>query len=88
MQLYRFIQKGKAGLNILTQEEKKMLIPYVRSETRTQYFRIENGTAAELEALGILARYTGVGHLMSGIAYGISEWAYQYLIKKQHLLNI
>ena len=84
---YLFIQKRKSRLKSLTKEEKDILRRYMLGVTRTQHFAVENGTVAELEALGILISYVQQYNIIKGVPYGIADWALKYLKSNSHLLN-
>ncbi|MBI3319988.1 MAG: superinfection exclusion B family protein [Candidatus Omnitrophica bacterium] len=60
---------------------------YVEGKTRTQYFQIEDGVIQGLVAVDVLYRSAQVGHLLSGFAYNIQPWAWEYLNRHPDLLS-
>ena len=84
---YLFIQKGKARLRSLTEEEKNILRKYVTGQSRTHHFSSMDGAASELETFGILVSSGEHYHVMQGIPYGISDWALKYLKDNSRLLK-
>jgi len=84
---HRTLKRRQARLRDLTPQERTALRRYIRDKTRTQYFQIEDGVIQGLEAVDVLYRSAQVGHLISGFAYNIQPWAWEYLNQHPELLS-
>lgn len=73
-------------LKNLSNDEKEILIPYIRQRVRTQYHSIDNGVANGLEAKHVLYQASSVGN--GGFPYNIQDIAYDYLLKHPQLLEL
>jgi hypothetical protein len=74
-------------LHDLTPHEKTILREYIDNETRTQYLSIGNGVVSGLVHEKILYRSANIGNL-SGFAYNIQPWAFDYLRQHPELLGL
>ena len=81
------VYHGKKRLKALTPEEKEILSYFIKNQTRSQALQIQDGTVAALQAEKIIARASQLGSL-HGFSYIIQPWAWEYLNKNQHLLEI
>lgn len=83
-------EKGKSllrRLNNLSPNEKGLLKQYIDGATKTQYFDIQDGVAAGLNAAGILFRPTDVGDFVDGFAFNLQPWVWNHLQKNPQLLE-
>ncbi|HUN28582.1 MAG TPA: superinfection exclusion B family protein [Alphaproteobacteria bacterium] len=85
---YRLRRSRKKRLHSLTVEEKQILRAYIKGQTRTRYFDITDGVVKGLEQETIIYRSSDVGHLVSGFAYNIQPWAWNYLNDHRDLLGL
>jgi len=74
-------------LHRLTEEEKHILRFYIVNKTKTNVLRIDNGVAQGLVAAGIIYQAACIGSAIYGFAYNISDFAWEYLNKNNHLLE-
>lgn len=74
-------------LHDLTPHEKIILKKYIDHETRTQYLSIGDGVVSGLVHEEILYRSVNIGNL-SGFAYNIQPWAFDYLRQHPELLGL
>jgi hypothetical protein len=70
----------------LTPDEQLVLAPYIFGRETTQNFHLENGVVGGLVAKGILYHASRMGHLRTGFAFNLHDWARDYLTANQHLL--
>jgi hypothetical protein len=80
------IRRGQDRLHHLTSEEKKLLQSYVKRGTRTRRWNVGSGVVNGLVRMGILFSSSNIGSQVEGFAYGISEWAFEYLNAHQELI--
>lgn len=73
-------------LHDLTAHEKLILKRYLDQNTRTQYLNVADGVVTGLVHEEILYRSTNIGHLLTGFAYNIQPWAFDYLRQHPELL--
>jgi hypothetical protein len=83
----RTLKMWQRRLHELTSEEKRVLASYVLKGTRTQYFQLQDGVIQGLVAEKIIMRASTVGDLLTGIAYNIQPWAWEYLKEHPRLLS-
>lgn len=81
----RALKGAKERLHNLTAEEREILRNYIGNGTRTQELDIASGVVNELENDFIIYRSSNIGHL-SGWAYNIQPWAWDYLNKHPELI--
>lgn len=74
-------------LRELTEEEKKILSPYIFKGTRTQTLDYTNGTVNELERYLIIYRTSILSQGGVYFSYNIQPWAWEYLNKHSKLLE-
>jgi hypothetical protein len=74
------------NLESLTEDEKKILRFYITLQTKTNSLRYDDGVVRGLEAKFIIFRSSQIGNMIDGFAYNISDFAWDYLNKNQHLL--
>jgi len=84
---YRFLRARKKRLHRLSVEEKQILRAYIEGQTRSLMLDIASGVVNGLEQETIIYRSSSLGHLMSGFAYNIQPWAWDYLNKHRDLLG-
>ena len=83
-----FIKSGKKRLQNLTTEEKKTLKAFTENDTRTQVLDYAHGLTVELENEGIIYRASTLSHGLTRFSYNIQPWAWEYLNKNEHLLQL
>ena len=74
----------------LTPREKEVLRSYFDKDTKTQSWSLNDGVIGGLVRAQILYRSADVGHSSPGnmyFAFNIQPWAWDYLKKRQHLLE-
>jgi hypothetical protein len=76
------------NLKNLTDDEKRILIPYIENKSRTQYYEISDGVANGLEIKKILYRASSVGANYTEFPYNIQDIAYDYLAGHPELLKL
>jgi hypothetical protein len=76
------------NLKNLTNDEKLILIPYIKENSRTQYYEISNGVANGLEEKKILYRSSVIGARYTKFSYNIQDIAFDYLMKHPELIKI
>lgn len=76
-------------LHSLTEDEKDLLRGYIAAGTRTQYFPFGDGVVRGLEVAGIISIPGGnmMGSLLTGVAYNIQSWAWDYLHEHPKILQ-
>lgn len=84
---YSFFRSGKKRLHRLTVEEKQILRAYIEGQTRSLHLNVTSGVVNGLEQETIIYRSSNLGHLMSGFAYNIQPWAWDYLNEHRDLLG-
>ena len=84
---YRFLRARKKRLHRLSVEEKQILRAYIEGQTRSLMLDITSGVVNGLEQETIIYRSSSLGHLMSGFAYNIQPWAWDYLNEHRDLLG-
>ena len=80
-------QKILERLHALTKEEKQILGFYIENQTRTNYLRANDGVVQGLKAAGIIHLAAPYGSFIKGIAFNISEIAWQYLNQNPRLFS-
>jgi len=73
-------------LHRLTEAEKQILRFYIQNNTRTNVLRIDDGVVNGLVTARIIFPAANVGNIIEGLAHNISDFAWDYLQKHQHLL--
>jgi hypothetical protein len=81
------LKRRQRRLHQLTPSEKRALAGYIADDTRTQYFQLEDGVIQGLAAECVIARAASVGSIISGFAYNIQPWAWDYLKLHPQLLG-
>jgi hypothetical protein len=76
-----------ADLRTLTPAEKQVLRGYIDRNTKTQYFQLEDGVVSGLQRCGFLYRPTSMGRMVSGFAFNIKPWVWNYLKAHPELLG-
>jgi hypothetical protein len=79
---WRLDRIRKRRLRNLTDEEIKILNPYIMRKTRTQYLSIQSGVVKGLVHDNIIYRSANVGSMEYGgaaFAHNIQPWAWDYL---------
>lgn len=74
-------------LHSLREDEKQILRFYIAKQTRTNKLRIDDGVVQGLAADGIVFLAAPVGHFFDGIAYNITDEAWDYLQLHPELLK-
>ena len=84
--------KAKTYLQNLTDDEKKILKPYIYKQTKTTmiytYGHINSGVIRSLIKYDVIYLAGAYGTLDEGSPYNISIWAWQYLNENLKLLDI
>ena len=75
-------------LHSLTDEEIKILSGYITEKTRTCYLDINDGVVSGLVIAKIIYRSSNISSFFTTFAYNIQPWAWEYLNKNRHLLNL
>lgn len=83
----RFYRNMLQRLRVLTEDEKQILRFYVAKQTRSNVLRPDDGVVQGLVTVGIIYRAASIGSVIEGMAYNISEFAWNYLNINQHLLD-
>ena len=84
--LYFVVRYGRKKLHNLTNDERRILRDYIGRGTKTQNLSVEDGVVSELESENIIYQSSNIGRLVSGFAYNIQPWAWEYLNKNPELL--
>ena len=84
---YRFLRAIKKRLHRLSPEEKQLLRTYIERQTRSLNLDVTSGIVNGLEQETIIYQASSIGHLMSGFAYNIQPWAWDYLNEHPRLLG-
>jgi hypothetical protein len=74
-------------LHELTEDEKAILRYYVLNQTKTNVLRYHDGVVQGLATAGIIYLASSTGSLIQGIAYNISQVAWDCLNKDKRLLD-
>ena len=83
----RKMERQITRLRNLTREEKKALQAYIRKGSKTARWNITSGVICELVAQGVLFLSARVGDEISGHAFNISDWAWDYLKQNPSLID-
>ena len=76
-------------LQRLTNQEKKVLRGFIDGNTKTQELSIMDGVVKGLEFAGVIYRATSLGSAAdASFDFNIQPWAWHYLIKNSHILEI
>jgi hypothetical protein len=82
-----FYRQMSKRLDNLTEDEKQILRFYIIKQTKSNFLRIDDGIVQGLISIGIIYRAAPVGYMINGFAHNISDFAWDYLNKYQHLLE-
>ncbi len=75
-------------LHMLSEPEKSVLREYIEKNTKTQYFRLDDGVIGGLEAWGIVYRAANISHGCDvSFPYNLQPWAWNYLKDNSEILN-
>ena len=74
-------------LEMLTEDEKLFLRPYIIDGANTRMANITNGVAGGLVAKGIIFRSSNVGTVFSGFSYNLQPISRKILTGRPDLLN-
>jgi len=85
---YRLLRARKKRLHRLTAEEKQILRAYIERQTRSLNLDVMSGIVNGLEQETIIYRSSNLGHLMSGFAFNIQPWAWDYLNDHRDLVGL
>lgn len=86
MSAAKFAKRRLQRLQCLTEDEKQILRFYIAKQTKTNSLRFDDGIVRGLEATGIIYRAASVGTMYQGLAYNISDFAWNYLNENPDLL--
>ncbi len=81
------LRAKQESLRNLTPDEKAYLVPYIRDQSNTQYFQLEDGISNGLVAKQILYRAANIGSLMTGWAFNLQPWVREYLAANPDVLD-
>jgi hypothetical protein len=89
-QLHRASIRRRAirRLNDLTIAEQEFLKPYLLDDTRSRVASVSDGVARELRQEGILRVSSQISTILDRFPYNIQPWAWDYLIKNPHLVDV
>lgn len=74
-------------LEKLTPDEKRILAYYIVHQTKTQKLFLEDGNVSLLSSNKIIYRASSMGNILSGFAFNINDFAYEYLKENYNLLE-
>jgi len=74
-------------LRFLSPAEKRVLRGYIDENTKTQYFRMDDGVVGGLTQLGYLYCSAEIGYMEKGFAFNIQPWLWDYLLKHPDILG-
>lgn len=75
-------------LRSLSPAEKRVLRGYIEGNTKTQYFRMDDGVVGGLvKPLGYLYVGAEIGYMEKGFAFNIQPWLWDYLVKHPEILG-
>jgi hypothetical protein len=72
----------------LTIAEQEFLKPYLLDDTRSRVASVSDGVARELRQEGILRVSSQISTILDRFPYNIQPWAWDYLIKNPHLVDV
>lgn len=85
--VFRSIRAAQTRLKNLTPQEQELLSGYLKEETRTQHFWVEDGIVAGLQHANII--YPAVNQANGNrYPFNIRPWAWDYLHKNPHFIKI
>jgi Super-infection exclusion protein B len=74
-------------LRALSPAEKRVLRGYTEANTKTQYFRMDDGVVGGLNQLGYIYCSAQVGYMGKGFAFNIQPWLWEHLQKNPAILG-
>ena len=82
----KIMKQRQKYLKNLTKEEKEILHAYIHKNTKTNYYKLDNGIVSGLVHNEILYLSTQAFH-PSSVPYNMQPWAWEYLNENTELLK-